>query len=55
MAVVPNAGPVGQNAALANPPGPAQNVPAPPANPQAQNIAAPAGLADPEAQNDPPP
>jgi len=38
-AVVPNAGPVDQNAPLANP-GPAQNVPAPPANPQAQNIAA---------------
>ena len=64
-AVVPNAGPVGQNAPLANAPGPAQNVPAPPAgaqavpappaNPQAQNIAAPPGPADPEAQNDPPP
>jgi len=39
-AVVPNAGPVGHNAPLANAPGPAQNVPAPPANPQAQNIAA---------------
>jgi len=64
-AVVPNAGPVGQNAPLANAPGPAQNVPAPPvgaqavpappANPQAQNIAAPPGPADPEALNDPPP
>jgi len=64
-AVVPNAGPVGQNAPLANAPGPAQNlpappvgaqgVPAPPANPQAQNIAAPPGPADPESQNDPPP
>jgi len=62
-AVVPNAGPVGQNAPLANTPGPAQNVlaplagaqdlPAPPANPQAQNIAGPPGPADPEAQNDP--
>jgi len=60
-AVVPNAGPVGENARLANAPGPAQNgpappagaqaVPAPPANPQAQNIAAPPGPADPEAQN----
>jgi len=40
MAVVPNAGPVGQNAPLANAPGQAQNVPAPPANPKAQNIAA---------------
>jgi len=50
-AVVPNAGPVGQNAPLANAPGPAQNVPAPPANTQAQNIAAPPGPADPEAQN----
>jgi len=39
-AVVRNAGPVGQNALLANAPGAAQNVPAPPANPQAQNIAA---------------
>jgi len=39
-AVVLNAGPVGQNAPLANAPGPAQKVPAPPANPQAQNIAA---------------
>jgi len=39
-AVVPNAAPVGQNAPLANAPGPAQNVPAPPANPQAQKIAA---------------
>jgi len=39
-AVVPNAGPVGQNAPLAHGPGAAQNVPAPPANPQAQNIAA---------------
>jgi len=38
-AVVPNAGPVGQNTPLANAPGPAQNVPAPQANPQAQNIA----------------
>jgi len=38
-AVVPNAGPVGQNAPLANAPGPAQNIPAPPANAQAQNIA----------------
>jgi len=54
-AVVPNAGPVGQNAPLANAPGPAQNVPAPPTNPQAQNIAAPPDPADPEAQNDPPP
>jgi len=64
-AVVPNAGPVGQNAPLANAPGPAQNIPAPPAgaqagpaplgNPQAQNNAAPPGPADPEAQNDPPP
>jgi len=62
-AVVPNAGQVGQNAPLANAPGPAQNVPAapagaqavppPPANPQAQNIAAPLGSADPEPQNDP--
>jgi len=34
-AVVPNAGPVCQNAPLANCPGPAQNVPAPPAGPQA--------------------
>jgi len=33
--VVPNAGPVGQNAPLANAPGPAQNVPAPPAGAQA--------------------
>jgi len=40
MAVVPNAGPVGQNAPLANAPGQAQNVSAPPANPKAQNIAA---------------
>jgi len=39
-AVVPNVGPVGQNALLANAPGPAQNVPARLANPQAQNIAA---------------
>ena len=39
-AVVPNTSPVGQNAPLANAPGPAQKVPAPPANPQAQNIAA---------------
>jgi len=39
-AAVPNAGPVGQNAPLANAPGPAQNVPTAPANPQAQNIAA---------------
>ena len=39
-AVVPNAGPVGNNARLANALGPAQSVPAPPANPQAQNIAA---------------
>ena len=54
-AVVPNAGPVGQNAPLANVPGPAKNVPAPPVNPQALNIAAPPGPADPEAQNDPPP
>jgi len=38
-AVVPNAGPVGQNAHLANAPRPAKNVPAPQANPQAQNIA----------------
>ena len=55
MAVVLNPGPVGQNARLANAPGTAQNVPAPPVNPQAQNIAAPPGPADPEAQNDPPP
>jgi len=55
MAVVPNAGPVGQNAPLANAPGPAQNVPAPPANPQAPNIATPPGTADPEAQNNHPP
>jgi len=54
-AVVPNAGPVGQNAPLANAPGPAQNVPAPTANPQAQNIAEPPGPAHPEAQNAPPP
>jgi len=54
-AVVPNAGPVGQNAPLANAPGPAQKVAAPPANPQAQNIAAPPGPADPKAQNDSPP
>jgi len=64
-AVVPNAGPVGHNAPLANAPGPAQNVPAPAArdqavlapqaNPQAQNIAAPPGPADPEAQNNPRP
>jgi len=54
-AVVPNAGPVGQNAPLANAPGATQNVPAPPANPQAQTIAAPSGPADPEAQNNPPP
>jgi len=64
-AVVSNAGPVGQNAPLANAPGPAQNVPAPPvraravptptANPHAQNLGAPPGLADPKAQNDPPP
>jgi len=39
-AVVPNAGPVGQNAPLANAPGPAPNVRAPAANPQDQNIAA---------------
>ena len=39
-ALVPNAGPVGENAPLGNPPGPAQNVPAPPANHQGQNIAA---------------
>jgi len=39
-AVVPNAGQVDQNTPLANAPGPAQNVPAPPANPQAQKIAA---------------
>jgi len=38
-AEVMNAGPVGQNAPLANVLGPAQNVPAPPVNPQAQNIA----------------
>jgi len=37
--VVPNAGPVGQNAPLANAPGRAQNIPAPPVNPQAQIIA----------------
>jgi len=54
-AVVPNAGPVGQNAPLANAPWPAQNLPAPPANPQAQSIAAHPGPADPEAQNDSPP
>jgi len=54
-AVVPNAGPVGQNALLANAPGPAQNVPAPAANPPAQNIGEPPGPADPEAQSDPPP
>jgi len=64
-AVVPNIGPVGQNAPLANAAGPAQKVPAdpagahavpaPPANSQAQNLAAPPGLADPEAQNVPPP
>jgi len=54
-AVVPNAGPVGQNAPLANAPGPAQNVPAPPANPQVQNIAAPPGPAGLEAGNEPPP
>jgi len=40
MAVVPNAGPVRQDAPLANAPGPALKVPAPPANPQAQIIAA---------------
>jgi len=34
-AVVPNAGPVGQSAPLGKAPGRAQNVPAPPANPQA--------------------
>ena len=39
-AVVPNAGPVGQNAPLANARGPTQNVPASLANPQANNIAA---------------
>jgi len=54
-AVVPNAGPVGQNPPLANASGPAQNLPAPPVNPQAQKIAAPTGPADPEAQKDPPP
>jgi len=64
-AVVPNDGPVGQNTRLANPPGPAANipaalvgaqaVPAPPANPQAQNIAGTPSPADPEAQNDLPP
>ena len=53
-AVVPNAGPVGPNPPLDNAPGPAQNVPAPPANPQAQNVAPPPSQADPEAQNDPP-
>jgi len=34
---VPNARPVVQNAPQANAPGPAHSVPAPPANPQAQN------------------
>jgi len=63
--VVPHTGPVGQKAPLANAPGLAQNVPAPPpgaqavpappANPQAPNIASPPGPADPEAQHDPPP
>jgi len=64
-AVVPNAGPVGHNPPLTNAPGPAQNVPAPPAcaqavpappaNALAQNIAAPRGPADPKAQNNHPP
>jgi len=52
---VPNAGPVGQNAPQANAPGPAQNVPAPPVNPQAQNNPPPPGPANPQAQNHPPP
>jgi len=39
-AVVPNAGPVGQNAPRGNAPAPAQNGPAPAGNPEAQNIAA---------------
>jgi len=50
---VPNTGPVGQNASQANAPGPAQNVPAPPVNPQAQNNPPPPGPANP--QNNPPP
>ena len=44
---VPNAGPVVQNAPQANAPGPAQNVPAPPAGAQA----VPAPPANPQAQN----
>jgi len=52
---VPNTGPVGQNAQQANAPGPAQNLPAPLANPQAQNNPPPPGPANPQPQNNPPP
>jgi len=51
---VPNAGPVVQNPPLANAPGPAQYVPAPPANPQAQNNPPPPGPAIPQAQTNGP-
>ena len=51
---VPNAGPVVQNVPQANAPGPAQNVPAPPANPQAQTNPPRPGPAIPQAQNNGP-
>jgi len=51
---VPNTGPVVQNAPQANAPGPAQNVPASPANPQVHHNPPPAAPAIPQAQNNGP-